>query len=98
MSYRRIFFLTCLAAVAFFVMGCQVSVQPPPRSDVVVVDEVRTVRGTADVRSCPSVYCDYIGTVYRGWSVRVLGYRSGYAEVVVVNTGVRGWMNSRMLY
>ncbi len=28
MSYRRKFFLTCLAAVAFFVMVFQVSVQP----------------------------------------------------------------------
>jgi len=30
--------------------------------------------------------------------VRILSYRGDYAEVVVVNSGVRGWMNSRMLY
>jgi hypothetical protein len=98
MSYRRICVLSCLAVVALVTLGCQVSVQPPPRADVVVVEESRTVRGTAEVRTCPSVYCDIVGTVYRGWVVRVLGYRSGYAEVVVVNTGVRGWMNSRLLY
>ncbi|QLA15991.1 SH3 domain-containing protein [Desulfolutivibrio sulfoxidireducens] len=97
MNYRKILVLSCLAVVALFTLGCQVSVDAPPRT-VVVVEEARTVRGTAEVRTCPSVKCDIVGTVYRGWNVRILSYRGDYAEVVVVNSGVRGWMNSRMLY
>jgi hypothetical protein len=89
----------CLLAVGLALgAGCQVSVEAPARSGVVVVEEARTVRGTAEVRTCPSMYCDVLMTVYRGWPVRVLGYRDGYAEVVVMDTGVRGWIVSRMLY
>ncbi|MDQ7833033.1 MAG: SH3 domain-containing protein [Desulfovibrionaceae bacterium] len=98
MVLRKALIWSCLVLAAVFAAGCQVRVEGPPRSEVVVVEEVRTVRGTAEVRTCPSMYCDVRMTVYRGWQVRVLGYRDGYAEVVVVNSGVRGWLLSRMLY
>lgn len=98
MVLRKTMIWFCLVFAAVFAAGCQVRIEGPPRSEVVVVEEVRTVRGTAEVRTCPSMYCEVRMTVYRGWQVRVLGYRDGYAEVVVVNSGVRGWMLSRMLY
>lgn len=98
MTMRKAMILAMLALAAAFASGCTVSVEGPPRSGVVVVEEARTVRGTAEVRTCPSMYCDVLMTVYRGWPVRVLGYRDGYAEVVVVDTGVRGWVVARMLY
>lgn len=98
MVLRKTMIWSFLVLTAVFAAGCQVRIEGPPRSEVVVVEEVRTVRGTAEVRTCPSMYCEVRMTVYRGWQVRVLGYRDGYAEVVVVNSGVRGWMLSRMLY
>lgn len=98
MVLRKTMIWSFLVLAAVFAAGCQVRIEGPPRSEVVVVEEVRTVRGTAEVRTCPSMYCEVRMTVYRGWQVRVLGYRDGYAEVVVVNSGVRGWMLSRMLY
>jgi|GEM_PF-1109382 len=98
MLLRNVMILGMLVMTAAFAAGCTVSVEAPPRSGVVVVEEVRTARGTAEVRSCPSMYCDVLMTVYRGWPVRVYGYRDGYADVMVVDSRVRGWVLSRMLY
>jgi uncharacterized protein YgiM (DUF1202 family) len=81
--------------------GCMVSVDPPPRSVVVVRDPyapVRTVSASVNLRTCPSTSCGVIMTLRKGDNVRVIGRDGSWVNVVVIGPETEGWMSSNYLF
>uniref|UniRef100_I2Q7B1 SH3 domain-containing protein n=1 Tax=Desulfovibrio sp. U5L TaxID=596152 RepID=I2Q7B1_9BACT len=81
--------------LAMLAVGCSVSVDltpPPPAGYVRVVGA-----DTVNVRTCPAPSCEVRTVAYRGQAVRVYEYQNGWARIVVVDSGVPGWIDARYL-
>ncbi len=93
--------LIVAVAMSMGLAGCMVSVDPPPRSVVVVRDPyapVRTVSASVNLRTCPSTGCAVIMTLRKGDNVRVLGRDGSWVNVVVIGPETEGWMSSNYLF
>jgi hypothetical protein len=78
--------------------GCTVSVGVPPYTPPPPAGYARVVTAdTVNVRVCPSARCEVRTVVYRGQGVIVYEYNSGWARVVVSDSGIGGWMDARFL-
>jgi len=87
--------LTMGLFLAVMLSSCAVSVGfvPPPPAGYVRVVAAESLH----VRTCPSEKCEARTVVYNGQALQVYEYQGNWARVVVLDSGVPGWVEARYL-